>query len=286
MSTTHSNKVILITGSSSGIGEATAVLLSKAGYTIAATARNLNKTTNLEKVLKDANTNSKIFPLDITDQMSIKKAVEEIIQEFGKIDVLINNAGITIDGFFEDHSSEDIEKIFKTNVFGTFDMTKAVLPHMRKQRNGHIINIGSIAGRWALPQIGIYSATKFAIEGFSEAIKYELAPFNIRVSIVEPCFVETPMVHQNRNVAAKSNTPESPYTQMNEICENFYEKYGKKYSIFPEDVAQAILKIINSKKTRFRYMLGRRENVLKKLQKTLPTPIFEKFLHKTFPSLK
>ncbi len=278
-------KIVLITGCSSGIGLATAVHLAEQGQHVVATMRNLAKREKLDKALAEKSLAVTVLDLDITDMDSIKNTVERVIEKFGRIDVLVNNAGITIDGFFEDHTAEDVEWIFKTNVFGAFNTAREILPYMRKQGSGHIINIGSIAGRWALPQIGIYSSTKFAIEGFSEALKYEVQPFGIHVSIVEPCFVETEMVHENRNVASKSNTEGSAYNEMNEACETFYDEYGEKFSVMPADVAKKVHQVIMAKRPKLRYMLGRRENALKVLQGILPRRWFEKFLHRTFPKL-
>lgn len=280
-----SKKRVLITGCSSGIGLATAVLLAQEGFEVIASMRNLNKAEKLTAALKEINKTVELVELDVTRPETIREALKKIQSSHSGIDVLVNNAGITIDGFFEDFSEEDVKKIFETNVFGVMNMCREVLPLMRAQNSGFILNIASIAGQWALPQITIYSSTKFAIEGFSEGLRYEVAPFGVHVAVLEPCFVDTEMVTENRNVAAKSGSPESAYTRFNDDCEHFYDDYGKKYSVSPQEVAQAIHKLIEKRHAPFRTMLGKKERRLKFLKKILPEKYYEYFLHKTFPKL-
>ena len=171
-----SRQVILITGASSGIGKATANLLVQQGYTVYGTSRKASESTNGVRMLT----------MDVTQPASIQQAVEQILSEQGRIDILINNAGLGISGALELETDEEIGKQMDTNFMGVVRMCKAVIPIMRKERKGFIINISSIGGLIAVPFQGFYSASKFAVEGYSEALQHEVRPFGIRVCLVEP----------------------------------------------------------------------------------------------------
>lgn len=177
------SKVVLITGCSTGIGRHLAHRLTQSGYTVVATARKVETLDELPAALK--------LPLDVTLSDSVNQAVACTLQQFGRIDVLINNAGYTMLGALEEVSDEQTQRVFDVNVFGALRMIRAVLPHMRKQRTGRIINISSIAGKLSTPVNGTYSATKFALEALSDALHLELAPFGIRVVLVEPGAIKT-----------------------------------------------------------------------------------------------
>jgi NADP-dependent 3-hydroxy acid dehydrogenase YdfG len=168
-------KVVLITGCSSGIGQNLSQRLSQAGYTVVATARNCETLTDIPAVLK--------LPLDVTQPDSIHAAVSQTIKTFGAIDVLANNAGYAVRGALEEIPVEQVQQMFDVNVFGVLRMIHAVVPHMRRQGSGRIINISSIAGKLSTPINGTYSATKFALEALSDALRIELAPFGIQVVI-------------------------------------------------------------------------------------------------------
>ena len=175
------NKTVLITGSSSGFGKLTAKLFAEKGWNVIASMRSPEKETELNKI-----ENIHVTKLDVTDSSSIKTAVSYIIERFGTIDVLVNNAGYGGHALFEQFSDETIRNMYETNVFGLMNATREVLPHMRKRKSGTIINITSIAGLVAAPIISIYASTKFAVEGFSEALAHELKPLNIKVKTVAP----------------------------------------------------------------------------------------------------
>src|SRR5580698_10024799 len=179
-------KTILITGCSSGIGEAAARHFAAQGWNVAATMRNPSAAAHLKDVA-----NIKLIALDVTDKASIAKAVAETLAAFGAIDALVNNAGYGLFGPFELASDEQIARQFQTNLFGLFDVTRAVLPTMRAQRSGVIVNISSIGGLTTFPLNSLYHATKFAVVGFSESLNFELAPFDVRVKVVAPGFVST-----------------------------------------------------------------------------------------------
>jgi len=177
------SKVVLITGCSTGIGRDLAQRLTQSGYTVVATARKTETLWDIQAALK--------LPLDVTQTNSVNQAIAHTLQQFGRIDVLINNAGYTMLGALEEVSEEQTQQVFDVNVFGALRMIRAVVPHMREQRSGRIINISSIAGKLSTPVNGTYSATKFALEALSDALQMELAPFGIQVVLVEPGAIKT-----------------------------------------------------------------------------------------------
>src|ERR671927_1368295 len=184
-------KVAVITGSSSGIGSETSLTLARNGFLTYATMRNLDKGENLKSVATKENLPIRINQLDVTDDVSVKNTVQAILSETGRIDVLVNNAGYGLNGAFEDLAMDEIKAQYETNVFGLIRTTQAVLPIMRRQKSGTIINISSGAGRFGIPGISAYVSTKFSVEGLSESISYELEPFGIKVVIVEPGVIRT-----------------------------------------------------------------------------------------------
>ena len=181
MTQNKNSKIILITGCSSGFGLLTAARLSVKGHRVFATMRSLNKKQELLDEVKARDGKVQILELDVTKEATIQAAVQRIEQEFGRIDVLVNNAGFGIGGFFEDLSEDDIRIQMETNFFGVQNVTRHVIPFMRRQKSGIIINISSIAGLYALPAFGAYNASKWSLEGFSESLRHELRFFGIQV---------------------------------------------------------------------------------------------------------
>ena len=176
-------KVWFITGCSTGFGHALAKELLENGYRVAVTARNIDQVKDMVSAYPET---SIALTLDVTNHNQIKAAVEATIAHFGQIDVLVNNAGIGYFAAVEESEEEEVRKMFEINVFGLASMTQAVLPQMRKQRSGHILNIASIGGLRAFPGIGFYNATKFAVDGLSESLSKEVAPLGIKVTIIAP----------------------------------------------------------------------------------------------------
>lgn len=248
--------------------------------------RDLSKKSDLEQALGSAGIQAAIECLDVTDSKSIEACLKIVYQKFGRLDAVVNNAGFTIDGFFEDLSDEDVRRLFEVNFFGVLEVARQVLPLMRAQKSGRLITIGSIAGQFALPQVGIYSAAKFALEGWTEALRYELSPFNIQVSIIEPCFVQTQLGTTNRQVGAYSDDPKSAYTPFNAVMDRFYEDYDRQHSKKPEAVARLVYKALVAKHPKIRYMLGGRERFFFGLKRLLPERLFELIYNRIFPKLK
>lgn len=180
------NKVVLITGASSGIGLHTAKLFQSKDWKVAATMRSPEKATDLQNIV-DIET----FRLDVTDVASIKAAIAATLEKFGRVDAVVNNAGYGLLGAFETATPEQIERQFDTNVFGLMNVCREILPYFREQKRGFIINVASVGGRMTFPLSSLYHATKWAVEGFSESLQYELEQFNIRVKIIEPGPIRT-----------------------------------------------------------------------------------------------
>src|SRR5947209_3190024 len=206
-------KVAVVTGSSSGIGYETSLTLARNGFLTYATMRNLNKSENIKLIATKENLPIRIIQLDVTDDVSVKNAVQAILSETGRIDLLVNNAGYGLNGAFEDLAMDEIKAQYETNVFGLIRTTQAVLPIMRRQKSGIIVNISSGAGRFGFPGGSAYISTKFAVEGLSESMSYELEPFGIKVVLVEPGFIKTNF-SQASVIAKNSEDPSSPYSQM------------------------------------------------------------------------
>ena len=208
--------VAVVTGSSTGIGYETSLNLARSGFLTYATMRNLNKSENIKSVATKENLPIRIKQLDVTDDATVTNAIQAITSEAGRIDVLVNNAGYGLNGAFEDLAMDEIKAQYETNVFGLIRTTQAVLPIMRRQKSGTIVNISSGAGRFGFPTGSAYVSTKFAVEGLSESMSHELEPFGIRVAVVEPGFIRTNF-GDGSIVAKKSQDPNSPYSQMMQI---------------------------------------------------------------------
>jgi len=242
------SKVILITGCSSGIGHDLAQKLTRNGYTVAATARKINSISNLEAAL--------ILPLDVTNQDSIQKAVDSVSQKFGRIDVLVNNAGFCQVGAIEELTDDQVQQMYDVNVFGVMRMIKAVVPIMRKQKSGRIINISSIAGRLVTPVNGAYSSTKFALEAFSDALRMELEPFKIQVILIEPGAIKTNLdktVHVHGDKVLSN--PTSPYLSLYRVYQSVSDGM-RRQEPGPEAVTNVIQQALESSKPKARYLAG------------------------------
>jgi NAD(P)-dependent dehydrogenase (short-subunit alcohol dehydrogenase family) len=210
---TSNQKVALVTGSSSGIGHEIALVLARNGYFTFATMRDLQKISKLESIKDEENLSLEFVQLDVTNEESVRIAVQTIQDDKDRIDVLVNNAGYGLSGAFEDLSIDEIKTQFETNFYGLIRTTQAVLPIMRKQRSGIIVNISSGAGRFGYPMGSAYVSTKFAIEGLSESLSFEVEPFGIKVILIEPGMIRTNFSSASV-LAKKSLDPNSPYARI------------------------------------------------------------------------
>jgi NADP-dependent 3-hydroxy acid dehydrogenase YdfG len=236
------NKTVLITGASSGIGEATARYFLEKGWNVAATMRSPIDTSNWPMA------KNVICPrLDVTLPETIDSAVRETIERFGRIDVLVNNAGYALMGPIEGVTPKQLEHQFRTNVFGLVSTIQTVLPIMRQQNSGTIINVASIGGRLAFPLISAYHATKWAVEGLSESIRYELRRFNIQVKIIEPGGIKTNFIDRGSTWASHPD-----YDDLSERVKQFTAGLNDSLP-GPEGVAKAIYQAANDRSGRLRY---------------------------------
>jgi NAD(P)-dependent dehydrogenase (short-subunit alcohol dehydrogenase family) len=247
------SRAVLITGCSTGIGRATAQRLAGAGHTVYATARKLDAIADLEAA------GCRTLALDVTDEASMAAAVEHVVAAEGAVGALVNNAGYSQSGAVETVKMDDVRRQFETNVFGLMRMCQLALPGMREQRDGRIVNISSIGGKVVFPGGGVYHATKHAVEGLSDALRYEVRGFGVKVSIVEPGLIRT-----NFDQAVLSSLEHGvedaggPYAQFNtrvgQATKEAYENGAlAKLGGGPETVAKAIEHAITSRRPRIRY---------------------------------
>ena len=250
----NDHKVIIVTGSSSGIGLESALLLARNGYITYATMRSPEKDTSIKTAVQKEGLPIRVVQLDVTDDNSVKNAVDHIISEAGRIDVLVNNAGYSLGGALEDLSMEEIKSQYETNLFGLIRVIQAVLPTMRKQRSGRILNISSGTGIFGFPGISAYVSTKFAVEGLSESIAYKLEPFGIKVILIEPGFIRTNFEHA-MVVAKKAQDQASPDSElMQKLMVNASEL--AKNASDAELVANVIVDVASNPNPRLRYLAG------------------------------
>lgn len=237
-------KTVFITGTSSGIGKACAILFAKKGWNVMAAQRNTDDASELS-----CYTNIKTVRMDVTDHESIDKAIKTCLDDFGQIDVLINNAGRGMQGVFEAATDSDIEEIFNVNIFGMMRVIKAVLPYFRDRGRGRIVNISSMGGRIGLPLRSIYDSSKFAVEGFSEALMYELKHFNIDVKIIEPGFVNSKF-HTSLSVK-QMDTVDLYKAQVDRLLNNSGQHKGRGSS--PDTIAETVYNASSGRSNRLRY---------------------------------
>lgn len=260
------NKVILITGASTGIGKITAIYFAEKGWNVSATMRTTQKGEDLLKY-----PNVKIFALDVMNESSIKKAIENTISTFGVIDVLFNNAGYALVGAFEAMNHEQIKKQFDTNVFGVMNVTRAILPHFRAKKNGMIINTTSMGGLITFPLYSVYHGTKWALEGFMESLQFELKPFNIKVKNIEPGAIKTEFENAIEYVSTKDY-----HNYTSQAHKNMLDAYTNAPT--PEVVAKKVWKAANDNSYRLRYAVGGQGPLLLFMRWLLPLSCFTKMV--------
>jgi len=264
-----SNKVVLITGASSGIGQSTARLLAQQGFTIFGTSRNPSGIDRIPGI--------EFLPLDVRLDESVKSCVETLLKRAGRLDILVNNAGYELGGAIEEAALEEVKAQFETNFFGAVRMVRMVLPIMRRQDSGQIINISSLAGLTPPPFMGFYAATKFALEGYTEVLRHEVKHFNIRVSLVEPPYIRTNL-WQTRQYPLDRIGDYDPWRHR--VSKSTKEYQGKAPE--PGLVAECILRIIETQSPRLRYVVGKRAALAFRLRRFLPESQYEKVVRRLF----
>jgi len=282
MGATVNEKVAVVTGSSSGIGLATTVELARDGYRVVATMRDLERSSRLEDAAQKAALRERLDlrRIDITEMDSLGDAVSAIVRDHGRIDVLVNNAGFSTGGFAEDMTLPELRQQMETNFFGHVAMTKAVLPVMRRQRSGHIVQLSSVGGRMGAPLLSSYSASKFALEGWSEALRVEVHSLGIRVVLVEPGDYNTDIWERNLVIGKQALAGGSPNKQRSQRFAHYVKLRASKRRD-PCEVAQLIVRIARDENPRLRYMVGPDAKLELLLRSLLPWRRWERLLAKT-----
>ena len=244
------DRVWLITGASRGFGAEISKAVLAAGEKLVATARTMQG-------LEHLGTNGSLFTavLDVTDEPQVKDVVHAAVAHFGHVDVLVNNAGISLLGALEESSADEVERLYRTNVFGLLNVTRAVLPSMRQRRSGHVINLSSIAGYSAYEGFGVYSSTKFAVEGLSEALHIELRPLGIRVTVVEPGFFRTDILDTTKSLI-ETAAQIGDYAETAGAMRAAVPGYNHQQPGNPTKLAEALLQVVNAADPPLRLPLG------------------------------
>ena len=264
------SKTALVTGASSGIGEETARTLHKLGYTVYAAAR---RTDRLEQLTP---TGIHALTMDVTDDESMTSGIEQIIAETGRIDVLVNNAGYG--SFIEDVPIDEARRQFEVNVFGLARLTQLVLPHMRAQRSGTIINISSIGGRFTTLLGGWYHASKHAVEALSDALRMETAPFGIDVVVIEPGLIRTEWAGIAANHLDETAEGSAYASQIKAVANSMRSESTNKRQSPPSVIADTVKKIVTARKPRTRYVVGFAAKPLVTLRHILPDRAFDRLI--------
>lgn len=269
-------KIALVTGSSSGIGFETALALAREGYHTYASMRNTKKSGPLLEIAKKENLPIAVIELDVDKPESIKSAVSQIIKEKQRIDVLVNNAGYGIFGCLEDLTIEELRAQFETNFFAIVRMIQEIAPIMRRQKAGSIVNVSSVAGRIGFPGTPAYISSKFALEGLSESLRYELSPFGINVIIIEPGVIKTNFFDSMKMATPKTD---SPYKDMTHKVVSGI-KMMAEMGTHPKEVASVIVKALKEKNPLPRYPVGNDAVMFLEAKKMKTDIEFENYLKK------
>ncbi|WP_242309348.1 oxidoreductase [Bacillus cereus group sp. BfR-BA-01331] len=278
-------KIAIITGASSGFGLLTTLELAKKGYFVIATMRNLEKQVDLisQATKLHLQQNIKVQQLDVTDQGSIHN-FQLFLNEINRIDILINNAGYANGGFIEEILVEEYRKQFETNLFGAISITQLVLPYMRKQKSGKIINISSISGQVGFPGLSPYVSSKYALEGWSESLRLEVKPFGIDVALLEPGSYNTNIWEVGKQLAEDQSDTTSPYKEYMDKIQKHINN-GNDTLGNPMDVANKIVEIAEARRTTLRYPIGKGVKFMIFAKKVLPWRLWEFLVLRCFKKM-
>ncbi len=267
--------VALITGCSSGFGLLTAVELGSAGFRVYATMRNLSKRHRLDAAATAAGVSLTVLPLDVTQDESIQGALATIRAQAGRIDVLVSNAGYGLGGFVEDVTLAELRAQFEINFFGAVALVKAVLPDMRRRGRGQIVLVSSLNGVQAMPGLAAYCASKFALEGFAEALRWEALLDGVTVSLVEPGTFPTEIFGANRQIAAAAQDPSGPHYARSQRLERLVLQYAARSKQDPRAVARTIRRIATTRHPRLHYLVGQDAVLTVLARRFLPDWVFD-----------
>lgn len=282
-------KTILITGCNSGIGLALAKKISKSSKVLNLRAIFTTRERFIEDIFKNGITESEntlVRVLDVNDAQNCEKLISEIDRLYGGVDILVNNAGYATRSTIEDLDDESLREQLETNFFAPMRLIRLVLPKMRAKRCGQIINLSSVGGMMAMPTMGAYSASKFALEGASEALWYELKPWNIKVSLIAPGFINSESFRKTRLTTRSANLENNPYRKYYESMEPFIERCMKYSLSTPESIADLILSTINHPNPRLRILATLDAWLFFWIRRLLPRKFYHALLYRSLPGVK
>ena len=280
------SKAVLITGCSSGIGRATAERLARSGWTVYATARRLDTIAELERA------GCRLLELDVTDEASMRAAVARVEEAEGAVGVLVNNAGYSLSGAIETVPLDEVRRQFETNVFGLARLCQLVLPGMRRQGFGRIVNVSSVGGRLVFPGGGFYHASKHAVEAFSDALRFEVQGFGVDVVVIQPGLIRTGFADAVvGTIADRSEDPAGPYDGFNQAVAAttvgaYRNGIGRTLGGGPETVARAIERAISAKTPHTRYRVTGSARLFLTLRRLLPDRLWDATVSRSFPQPK
>lgn len=269
--------VVLVTGAGSGMGLAAALHLASRGWRVYGSVLNEAEASHQRACISGSGLAVQPLRMDITDDRQVADGVASVLEHEGAIDALVNFAGVGLRGFIEDLSMEEIRRTFEVNVFGTIRLVQAVLPTMRKAGRGRILLTTSIAGRMASMSIGGYASSKFAMEGFGESLAQEVAPFGIKVSLLEPGLILTEHFTRDRNRAERAVDPKSIYYPWFCQHEKIVDDILARNRMTAQTVAERVERILKSPRPRLRYVVGTKAKIILGLRRYIPGELFERF---------
>lgn len=275
---------VLITGGTEGLGKASALLLAGEGYRVFAGGRNAAKRAALDAEAKQKNLPLQSLEMDVTDDVSVDRAIGIIHEEAGPIDILINNAGIAFAAVIEEIALEDFRRQFETNFFGVVRVTQRVLPEMRERRRGRVINMSSVAGKMSSPVLGPYSSSKFAVESMSDALRLELRPFGVHVILIEPGYIRSDMERAAQELSSRyiAGAEKSPYAAVYSGFQRGWGDLTKDSKYTPMDCARVILGAIRADSPRARYPVTREAKIVTFLKRIMTDRALDRMMAKTY----
>ncbi|HXA81869.1 MAG TPA: SDR family oxidoreductase [Methylomirabilota bacterium] len=277
-------QTVLITGATDGLGRAAALLLAEKGYRVFAAGRSAEKRAELDRLATSGKLPLESLEIDVCDETSVNRAVQQVLQKSGKIDVLINNAGVGLMAVTEELKLADLRRVYETNIFGLLRMTQAVLPHMRARKSGRILMLSSVAGILTPPTYGAYSSSKHAVEALSNALRLELYPFNIEVVLIEPGYIMTNFQQTAKGLAESyiEGSAASPYAKIYEGAIAGATNSRRESKTTPEDCARVILHAIEASHPKARYTVTPLAKWAALGRRILPDTLMDSFLRRKF----
>ncbi len=266
---------VVVTGAGSGLGLETALLLASRGRNVYGSVLTSGEESQLREHAERRGVSVEILRIDVTDEEQAKAGIQQVLSRAGRIDALVYFAGLGLRGFFEDLTLEEIRRVYEVNVFGAMAMAKAVLPDMRRTKSGRIVLTSSVGGRMGSMTISGYASSKFALEGFGECLRQEVAPFGIHVSLLEPGLVATPHFTVNRNRARNAVNASSPYYAWFCQHEHIVDGILERSSFGPREVAETVNEILQARHPKLRYVVGRNAKLVLACRRYIPGSIFE-----------